>query len=126
QTYRHFDEIDLPMQTVTEANPAHRLDFYRFSSDQVVAYNRLQTDILKKQTPYADVYHNFMGHFLDFDHFDLGKDIDVAVWDSYPSVFLIRRHMTPKPSAFLCDRGTPILPACTMIFIAPVPMGGGG
>ncbi|MEO1152016.1 MAG: beta-galactosidase [Pseudomonadota bacterium] len=88
QTYRQFSEIDLPMQTVTEANPAHRLDFYRFSSDQVVSYNRLQADILKTHSPEADIYHNFMGHFLDFDHFDLGKDIDVAVWDSYPLGFL--------------------------------------
>lgn len=107
QTYRHFDEIDLPMQTVTEANPAHRLDFYRFSSDQVVAYNRLQTDILKKQTPYADVYHNFMGHFLDFDHFDLGKDIDVAVWDSYPLGFLDQEAYDAEAKRLFMRQGHP-------------------
>ena len=32
--YRSFDEVDLPCGTVTEAGPSHRLDFYRFSSDQ--------------------------------------------------------------------------------------------
>jgi len=30
--YRSFEEVDLPNQTVTEANPSHWLDFYRFSS----------------------------------------------------------------------------------------------
>jgi beta-galactosidase len=42
--YGSFDEVDLPDGTVTEANPIHRLDFARFSSDQVVSYNALQVD----------------------------------------------------------------------------------
>ena len=25
-----------------------------------------------------------MGHFLEFDHFDVSVDLDVASWDSYP------------------------------------------
>jgi beta-galactosidase GanA len=33
--YRSFEEVDLPCGTVTEASPSHRLDFFRFSSDQV-------------------------------------------------------------------------------------------
>ena len=41
--YRRFDEIELPNLTVTEANPSHLMDFQRFSSDQVVAFNRRQT-----------------------------------------------------------------------------------
>lgn len=88
QIYGSFSEIDLPNLTVTEANPSHVLDFYRFSSDQVVRYNRLQTDILRELSPGRDIYHNFMGHFFDFDHFAVGRDLDVAVWDSYPLGFL--------------------------------------
>ena len=41
QEYRSFDEIDPPHLSVTEANPAHRLDFQRFSSDEVVAFNQI-------------------------------------------------------------------------------------
>ena len=88
QCYRTFDEVDLPNLTVTEANPSHQLDFYRFSSDQVARYNRLQTDIIRRLSPGRDIYHNFMGHFYEFDHFDVGADLDVAVWDSYPLGFL--------------------------------------
>jgi hypothetical protein len=33
--YLSFDEIDPPVETVTEANPAHRQDWARFASDEV-------------------------------------------------------------------------------------------
>ena len=86
--YRHFAEIDLPNLTVTEPNPAHVLDFRRFSSNQVVRYNRMQADILRAASPGRDVIHNFMGFFTDFDHHVVGADLDVASWDSYPLGFL--------------------------------------
>ncbi len=88
QDYRSFAEIDPPMATVTEANPAHRLDWRRFSSDQVAAFNRMQVDILRKHAPGVPLTHNFMGHFTDFDHVRLAESLDVASWDSYPLGFL--------------------------------------
>lgn len=87
QRYRSFAEVELPNLTVTEPNPAHILDFYRFSSDQVVSYNRQQTDILRKYAPGRDIIHNFMGFYTEFDHFNLCTDIDIASWDSYPLGF---------------------------------------
>lgn len=45
--FRSFDEIDLPVGTVTEAHPTHRLDYRRFASDEVVRYNRMQTEIIR-------------------------------------------------------------------------------
>ncbi len=86
--YCSFDEVDLPNLTVTEANPAHWLDFRRFSSDQVVHFNRLQVDILRKASPGRDIIHNYMGFFTQFDHHDVAADLDVASWDSYPLGFL--------------------------------------
>ena len=88
QEYRSFDEVDPPFQTVTEANPSHRLDYRRFSSDQVVRFNRQQTDIIRKFSPGRDVLHNFMGVSTSFDHFAVAKDLDAASWDSYPLGFL--------------------------------------
>ena len=86
--YRGFEEIDLPNLTVTEANPAHQLDFRRFSSEQVQSFNRLQVDIIRHLSPGRTILHNFMGGFLDFDHFALASDLDAASWDSYPLGFL--------------------------------------
>jgi beta-galactosidase len=86
--YRSFDEIDLPSLTVTEPNPAHSLDFQRFSSDQVLAFNREQVDILRAHSPGRDITHNAMGFVTSFDHHALGRDLDVVTWDSYPLGFL--------------------------------------
>ena len=85
--YRSFEEIDLPMAAVTELNPIHRLDFYRFSSDQVASFNAEQVEILRRLSPGRFVTHNFMGGFLDFDHFKTGEALDFASWDSYPLGF---------------------------------------
>lgn len=85
--YSDFDQIDLPNLTVTEPNPSHSLAFRRFSSDQVVAFNRLQVDIIRQHST-APVAHNYMGRITDFDHFKVGADLDIASWDSYPLGFL--------------------------------------
>jgi beta-galactosidase len=86
--YRTFEEIDLPNLTVTGPNPAHVLDFRRYSSEQVVAFNRAQVEILHKASPERDLTHNYMGFYTQFDHHAVAADLDVASWDSYPLGFL--------------------------------------
>ncbi len=88
--YRSIDDIDLPNQTVTEPNPAHLMAFRRYASDQVVAFNRLQSQIIRRQSA-APILHNYMGRITDFDHFAVGADLDIASWDSYPIGFLSDR-----------------------------------
>lgn len=85
--YNRFDQIECPNLTVTEPHPAHVMDFRRFASDQVVAFNRAQVDVLRDLTD-ADLLHNYMGRITDFDHFAVGEDLDIATWDSYPLGFL--------------------------------------
>ena len=106
-----FDEVELPNLTVTEPNPSHVLDFRRYSSDQVVEFNQIQTRILKKLSPGRDLIHNFMGHFLEFDHFDVAKDLDVASWDSYPIGNLERHFDDPNWKAWYLRAGDPDLQA---------------
>lgn len=88
QEYRSFDEVELPAGTVTEPNPAHVMDFRRFSSDQVARFNARQAAILRTHSPGRDITHNFMGFTTDFDHWEVARDLDVAAWDSYPLGFL--------------------------------------
>jgi beta-galactosidase len=64
--------------------------FRRFSSDQVVKFNRVQVNILRAATD-VPLIHNYMGRILDFDHFEVGADLDIASWDSYPIGFLSDR-----------------------------------
>lgn len=88
--YASFDEIALPNLTVTEANPSHAMAFRRFASDEVVSFNRLQTEIIRKHSD-APITHNYMGQITDFDHFAVGADLDIASWDAYPLGFLSDR-----------------------------------
>ncbi len=88
QVYDSFDDIDPPIATVTEPNPAQCVDFRRFSSDQVVAFNREQVDILRAHSPGRTLLHNGMGFYTGYDHHALGRDLDAFSWDSYPLGFL--------------------------------------
>lgn len=85
-----FDQVEPPNLTVTEANPAARLDYWRFCSEQVAAFNRRQVEILRRLSPGRWITHNFMGFFHDFDHWAVGADLDLASWDSYPIGFVER------------------------------------
>ncbi|MFN4157340.1 MAG: beta-galactosidase [Gemmobacter sp.] len=105
--YADFDDIGLPNLTVTEANPAHWMDFRRFSSDQVVAFNRAQTAIIRRHSD-APIAHNYMGRITDFDHFATGADLDIASWDSYPLGFLSDRlEVTPEHKRAFARQGDP-------------------
>lgn len=87
---RSFDEVSLPNLTVAEANPSARLDFWRFHSSQVAAYDGMQCEIIRTHSPNRWVTHNFMGFFNEFDHWPLGDHLDLASWDSYPIGFVER------------------------------------
>ena len=86
--YRHFDEIELPNLTVTEANPSHQLDFRRFATDEVARFDKVQTDIIRAHSPNRPISHNFMGDFNQFDARAVAANLDIATWDSYPLGFL--------------------------------------
>jgi beta-galactosidase len=92
--YGSFDEIGLPNLTVTEANPAHWMDYRRFASDMVAEFNALQTQIIRRHST-APIAHNYMGAVTEFDHFKLGADLDIASWDAYPLGFLSDRVPAP-------------------------------
>lgn len=109
--YRSFAEVDPPHLTVTEANPAHWLDYRRFASDQVASFNREQVDIIRAHSPGVDITHNFMGFFTEFDHHDVGRDIDVATWDSYPLGFLEQFWFSPQEKAAYLRQGHPDIAA---------------
>ncbi len=109
--YRSFDEVDPPHQTVTEAHPSHTLDYRRFASDEVVSYNRAQVDIIRTHASSADIMHNFMGFFTEFDHHAVGADIDVAGWDSYPLGFLEQFFFTEAEKTEYARTGHPSIAA---------------
>jgi beta-galactosidase len=105
--YDDFDQIDLPNLTVTEPNPAHVQAFRRYASDQVVAFNRAQVDIIRAYSD-APISHNYMGRVTEFDHFAVGEDLEIATWDSYPLGFLEDRvGATPEDQRHYARQGDP-------------------
>jgi beta-galactosidase len=109
--YRSFAEVDPPNLTVTEANPAHWLDYRRFASDQVARFNREQVAIIRAHSPGVPITHNFMGFFTEFDHHHIGRDIDVSTWDSYPLGFLEQFWFSPQEKAAYLRQGHPDIAA---------------
>ena len=83
-TCDRFEDIGLPVALPAQPNPIHALDWRRFASDEVLRFNRMQVDLLRAQSPGRFVLHNFMGFFGEFDHHAMGRDLDMATWDSYP------------------------------------------
>ena len=46
-----FDDVTLPAFAVTETNPAARLDFWRFASEQVASFDLAQVAIIRAHSP---------------------------------------------------------------------------
>jgi beta-galactosidase len=106
-TYSDFAQIDLPNNLVDEPTPTHLVDFTRFSSDQVRAFNKAQVDILREHAPGRPITHNFMNQNTDFDHYALGEDIDVASWDVYPLGGLTNGRLSDADKARYLRVGDP-------------------
>ncbi|MFM9829760.1 MAG: beta-galactosidase [Sphingomonas sp.] len=86
--YRDFDEIDLPILAVTETNPAHRLAWRRFSSDQVIAWHQAMVDAIRAHAKGQWITHNFIPIAqTGIDAHALAKSLDFASFDNYPLGF---------------------------------------
>jgi beta-galactosidase len=82
--YRSFDEVDLPLGTVTEAAPGALLDYARFASDMVMEFHARQVAEIRPRSPGRPITHNDMAYFADLSAHAFGTDLDAITWDSYP------------------------------------------
>lgn len=94
QAYSDWEEIGLPHNTPASPNPSHLLDFYRYRSDVLVAFQEEQVAILRRLAPGRWVTHNFMRFEDGFDHFRAAQCLDFASWDSYPTGGLERSWLS--------------------------------
>ncbi len=83
-TYARFEDVVLPRRDRPSLpNPAHWLDYQRFLSDGVVAFQRDQVDILRAIQPRWFVTHNGCFGAIDYRG-DFTRDLDFLGYDSYP------------------------------------------
>jgi beta-galactosidase len=119
QDYNGFDEIALPRDTADRTandgqNPGLVLDFYRFSSDVQVDFQREQIDLIHRYSPGRPVTHNLMGLFSQIDYYKLAADLDVVSWDNYPFFQTHGRPLPPPPLAHDVMRGLKRKPVWVM------------
>ncbi len=103
QSYTDWKQIPLPLEIWTEHNPSLLLDFYRFSSDSIVNYQKLQIDIIKERVKDQFITHNliFTGHALDLQK--QANDLDLVSFDNYPVWGGLPEPVNPETTAFNHD-----------------------
>ncbi|WP_035166180.1 beta-galactosidase [Caloramator sp. ALD01] len=106
QTYNSFDEIPLPLKTITHHNPSMQLDYKRFMSKSINEYAKFQVDILRDILgEKAFITTNIAGGYFDknFDHKQMAKEMDIASYDNYPVWGGLKEPITPANIAMDLD-----------------------
>ena len=87
--YDNFDQIELPFFAVCGTNPAHRLAYRRFSSDQVVRFHDVMISAIRRHAgPDQWVTHNMIPpSTTGVDNAALTRQLDFVSYDNYPLGF---------------------------------------
>jgi len=84
QHYYDWDEINPPRLAPTFVNPTQQLDYWRFSSDELLDCFRAERDVLRRVTPNVPITTNFMApRFKALDYWAWAAEIDVISNDHY-------------------------------------------
>jgi beta-galactosidase len=86
QRVTRFEDVPMPMRAPTIHNPALIMDWMRFSSDTLLAYVRMQAELLRELTPGIPVTHNLRALYRNFDHFDMADALDFVSLDSNAAI----------------------------------------
>ncbi|GAU77582.1 beta-galactosidase [Fusibacter sp. 3D3] len=106
QTYNDFDEIPMPLKTITTHNPTLQLDWARFRSKSINDYAKMQIDIVNKlKRPQQNVIHNFFGGFFEraYDQNLLASRLDRVAYDNYPVWGGLEKPISPANIAMTHD-----------------------
>jgi beta-galactosidase len=85
--YSDWSEIPLPgAHVASNFNPAMIQDFYRFQSDELISYIKLQANIIHKYCKNIPITTNlYPSPFLPVtDMYEMFQSLDYASWDNYP------------------------------------------
>ncbi|MFD9907690.1 beta-galactosidase [Streptomyces sp. NPDC059063] len=100
QRYSTWDEIHTPRTAPSFCNPAQQADYWRFSSDELLACYLAEKDVLTRLTPGVPVTTNFVPVAKTLDLFRWAPHLDVISYDSYPDP---HDPDAPQPTAFAYD-----------------------
>ncbi|KUO06030.1 beta-galactosidase [Streptomyces caeruleatus] len=85
QWYYDWDEIIPPRATGAGPNPAHRLDWRRFCSDELLSLFTAERDVLRRAAPDIPATTNFMvvHNFDALDYWRWAPELDIVSNDHY-------------------------------------------
>jgi beta-galactosidase len=86
QVVTDWSQVPMPMTAPTVHNPALSLDWLRFNSDTLVAFVKMQADLLHELSPGRPVTTNLRALSRTFDHFDVAEVLDFVGVDSNATV----------------------------------------
>ncbi|HTY86329.1 MAG TPA: beta-galactosidase [Candidatus Acidoferrum sp.] len=86
QVVSSFDEVPMPMSAPTTHNPALQLDWNRFCSDAIIAFVRMQVEVLREACPNHPVTVNLRALTRKFDHFDMANVVDFVSVESNAAI----------------------------------------
>jgi len=86
QTVTDWDQVPMPRSAPTVHNPALVVDWMRFCSDTIVAYAKMQADLLRQLTPNVPLTQNLRALTRHFDHFDMAEVLDFVSVDSNATI----------------------------------------
>ncbi|MFB9308636.1 beta-galactosidase [Agromyces hippuratus] len=93
QVYGEWDEIDAPRQSASVSNPAHQLDFKRFSSDALLECFVLERDAIRRHAT-QPVTTNFMATSCpSVDYWRWAPEVDIVSNDHYLTASRIDAHV---------------------------------
>lgn len=101
QRYGSWDEIDAPRTSGTASNPAHRLDFQRFSSAALLECFTAERDAIREHAP-QPITTNFMaGMCPSVDLWKWADEVDIVANDHYLSAEQENNHIQLSRAADL-------------------------
>jgi beta-galactosidase len=84
QHYTTFEQILPPRRTPVFGNPSQRLDFRRFSSDELLACFLAEKSAIRAVDSAIPITTNFIGLFEPLDYWKWAAEVDIVSDDSYP------------------------------------------
>jgi beta-galactosidase len=81
-----FEQVPMPRLAPAPHNPALMLDWRRFCSDTIVAFVRMQADLLHELTPQVPVTTNMRVFGQNVDLFDMADALDFASLNSNATI----------------------------------------
>lgn len=93
QRYEEWAEIQPPRTAPSIRNPAHQIDYMRFSSDELLVCYLAEREVCLRVTPSIPVTTNLLGARKPMDYFTWADHLDIISYDSYPDPLDPRSHV---------------------------------